>query len=250
VSATTWPPAPAGDSRWLALPGLVLVNLVPLALVVRGDLATEDLLLSYLVELYVLLALWAASRRRRPRGERGRLAGVRMNLQQRFAIVFLPLMAVLGLTWSVVAAVTWDRATAVGLAVTGTSIGIGLFLTLRQSTRGATAGMCLWRGVLLATGAWVGLGTAANYTELQGRSWDPAPLGEGWALPFGRALVEAGLALGVPAAVVPVLFVVVVRTVNEVLYEAYDVLRDSDQETRRTIRPPRDRATPTRAGER
>ncbi|RYP86195.1 hypothetical protein EKO23_09540 [Nocardioides guangzhouensis] len=71
-----------------------------------------------------------------------------------------------------------------------------------------TAGVWLWRLVLLATGAWVGLGTADNYADLQAHGWQPAHLGGAWASPFGQLLVEVGLALDVPASVIPTLFVV------------------------------------------
>ena len=221
--------APAsGRSRWLNLPGLALTNVVPLVLVTRDLLSTADLLLSYLFELYVLLALWGVQRRR-PRGSlaahppRRPLPG-----QQRFALWFFPTILVIGLTWSVFRVVAWDLGTLLGVAAMGISIAVGLVLSLRDAPRGVTTGAWLWRLLLLAIGAWIGLGTAENYTQLQAGGWVPGPLGDGWALPFGRALAEAGLTLGVPAAVVPVLFVVLVRTVNEVLYEAYDILRDAD----------------------
>jgi hypothetical protein len=220
--------SPSGRSRWLTLPGLALTNVVPLVLVTQGLMSTPDLLLSYLFELYVLLALWWVQRRR-PRGSLDDHAPrISLSWQQRFALRFVPTVAVVWLSWSVLSAVTWDAGTALAVAAMGISIAVGLVLSLREAPRGVTTGAWLWRMLLLATGAWVGLGTAENYTRLQGAGWVPGPLGEGWALPFGRAMAEAGLALGVPAAVVPVLFVVLVRTLNEVLYEAYDILRDAD----------------------
>ena len=252
-----------GRSRWFTLPGLALTNVVPLVLVTQDLLSTADLLMSYLLELYFLIGLWLWQRRPSPAREVP-YHRVPLTLQQRFALSFFPALAMLGLTWTVVGVVSWDLGTLLGVAAMGISIAVGLVLSLRDAPRGVTTGAWLWRLLLLATGAWVGLGTAENYTQLQDGGWVPGPLGEGWALPFGRAFVEAGLALGVSAAVVPVLFVVLVRTVNEVLYEAYDILRDADvdrrasrdalatmhaQRQRQHDQARRDSAAPTRAGD-
>ena len=224
-------PAP-GRSRWWTLPGLALTNVVPLVLVTQDLMSAADLLLSYLFELYVLLALWWVQRRR-PRGSLADHAPrFRPTVPQRVALWLVPTVVVAALSWSVLSAVSWDPGTALAVAAMGLSIAVGLVLSLREAPRGVTTGAWLWRLLLLATGAWVGLGTAGNYTQLQGTGWVPGPVGEGWALPFGRAMAETGLALGVSAAVVPVLFVVLVRTVNEVLYEAYDILRDADVDRR------------------
>jgi len=214
--------------RWWNLPGLVLANLVPLFLVLQGLMVTADLLLSYLFELYVLLALWLLQRRRPQGSLADHLPSRSFTRRQHVALWIIPAGVVIWLSWSVFAAVSWDPGTALAVAAMGVSIAVSLVLSLRDAPRGVTTGAWLWRMLLLATGAWVGLGTAENYTLLQSGGWDPAPLGSGWAMPFGRAMAEAGLALGVSAAVVPVLFVVLVRTLNEVLYESYDILRDAD----------------------
>ena len=177
--------SPPGRSRWLNLPGLALTNVVPLVLVTQGLMSTADLLLSYLFELYVLLALWWVQRRR-PRGSLADHAPrSSLTRQQRVRAVVLPDGRwSLWLSWSVLSAVSWDLGTALAVAAMGISIAVGLVLSLRDAPRGVTTGAWLWRMLLLATGAWVGLGTAENYTELQAGGWVPGPLGRGLGAPL------------------------------------------------------------------
>jgi hypothetical protein len=151
-----------GRSRWFTLPGLALTNVVPLALVTQDLLSTADLLMSYLLELYFLVGLWLWQRRPSPSRELPD-HHLPLSLQQRFALTLFPALAILGLTWTVLGVVSWDLGTLLGVAAMGTSIAVGLVLWLREAPRGVTTGAWLWRLLLLATGAWIGLGTAENY---------------------------------------------------------------------------------------
>ena len=205
--------------RWLALPGLAVSNLVPLWLVVRGSLETPDLLLSYLVEVLVLLAVWLLTR--------SRAAHRRLGKHLRAPLLVLALVVV-PVAVRVVGEVTFDLTTVLTVLVTCGSMAAGLLFAYRQSGRGIAFGAVAWRLVLLVTGAVVGLGTAHAYDDLVRHGWEPAELGSAWSYPFGELLVRAAMALDVAPLVIPALFVVMVRTLNEVLYETYDILRDGD----------------------
>ena len=205
--------------RWLALPGLAVSNLVPLWLVVRGSLETPDLLLSYLVEVLVLLAVWLLTR--------SRAAHRRLGKHLRAPLLVLALVVV-PVAVRVVGEVTFDLTTMLTVLVTCGSMAAGLLFAHRQSGRGIAFGAVAWRLVLLVTGAVVGLGTAHAYDDLVRHGWEPAELGSAWSYPFGELLVRAAMALDVAPLVIPALFVVMVRTLNEVLYETYDILRDGD----------------------
>ena len=205
--------------RWLALPGLAVSNLVPLWLVVRGSLETPDLLLSYLVEVLVLLAVWLLTR--------SRAAHRRLGKHLRAPLLVLALVVV-PVAVRVVGEVTFDLTTVLTVLVTCGSMAAGLLFAHRQSGRGVRFGAVAWRLVLLVTGAVVGLGTAHAYDDLVRHGWEPAELGSAWSYPFGELLVRAAMALDVAPLVIPALFVVMVRTFNEVLYETYDILRDGD----------------------
>ena len=205
--------------RWLALPGLALSNLIPLWLVVRGSLETPDLLLSYLVEVLVLLVMWLLT---------GSRAAYRRHGKHLRTLLVVLAIIVVSVAVRVVAEVTFDLTTVLTVLVTCGSMAAGLLFAHRQSGRGVRFGGVAWRLVLLVIGAVVGLGTAHAYDDLVRHGWEPADLGSAWSYPFGELLVRAALALDVAPLVIPALFVIVVRTLNEVLYETYDILRDGD----------------------
>ena len=152
---------------WLALPTLFAVNLVPLWLVVRGHLETADLLLSYVLELVVLVVLWDRRTLRRSIRNHGK------NLLGPLGLGALVFGAA---TVRVLGEVTWDWGTLAAVLTTCISMGFGVFLSVRESGKGITTGAILWRLLLLVTGAVVGIGTAHAYGELVAHGWEPARL--------------------------------------------------------------------------
>lgn len=228
----------SGTSRWWSLVGLTATNLLPLWFALRGSLDTADLLLCYVLEAWLVTGLWLRDRRRPRRAPATRWSR-RPSSDGALRLVGMLALGVtlVVLSVRVVRRVTWDGDTLGVVVATTLSIGLGLWLAARQRSGPTRPGSVAWRVVLLFTGAAVGLGTADNLAVLVPRGWEPSRLGTFWAEPFGRWLVELGQAVGVAPVVVPTLFVVVVRTLNEVLYEAYDILRDADVEAGRARAP-------------
>ncbi|WP_122818517.1 hypothetical protein [Nocardioides pantholopis] len=221
--------------RWSAVPTLLVVNLLPLWLVLDGRLETPDLLMTYAVEASVLMVLAAPTVPglvRAASREQGFQAGAGVLL-----VVITVIGTVASLTTNIARQVSWDLGSVLSIAAVGVSVAIGLVLSWRRHGspvpgRGGPVGAFAWRFLLLVAGGGLGLGSAQAWERLVAHGWEPAPLGDRWAQPAGEQLVEWGIALDLPTAVVPALFVVLVRTLNEVLHEIYLICKDLDAEDR------------------
>jgi hypothetical protein len=217
--------------RWAPVVLLLAVNLLPLWLVLDGKVETPDLLMAYAVETCVLLLLALP----RVPGMLLRLAGQDLRMGLGGGALALGVVLSVGfLTDRVAAQVTWDRSSWLVLAGVGGSLAFGLWLGWRRHGspvpgRRAAFGAFAWRYLLLVVGARIGLDAAESYEHLLERGWEPAALGDGWAYPVGNQLIEGAISLDVPSAVIPAFFLVLVRTVNEVLHEVYLVCRELDE---------------------
>lgn len=213
---------------------LLVTNLLPLWLVLDGTVDTADLLMSYVLETWVLLLLalprvpallrWAFS------GRQGIRAGLGLVV-----VLVLVVAGTVAITRRVAAEVAWDAGSVLGILGVAVSLVVGLVLTWwRHGSpvpgRTGAAGAFAWRFVLLVCGGAIGLSAAASYADLLAHGWEPAALGDGWAYPFGQRLVEAAIAIDVPAAAIPAFFLVSVRTVNEVLHEVFLALTDGPED--------------------
>lgn len=214
--------------RWVPVVLLLVSNLLPLWLVLDGSADTADLLMAYVLETWVLLLLALPQAPAVVRW--GFAGGLRAGLGL-VLILVLVVAATLGTTRRVASEVTWDRASVLGILGVAAGLVVSLGITWwRHGSpvpgRAGAAGAFAWRFVLLVCGAVVGLSAAASYDDLLAHGWEPAALGDGWAYPIGQRLIEAAIALDVPAAVIPAFFLVSVRTVNEVLHEVFLAVTD------------------------
>lgn len=203
---------------WSMLPVVAVSNLVPLWLVVTGRMATADLLMAYVVDMWVAMLLAALHRRQMWAKVRAHISSLKDFLGAVFGLLIV-LGVVGGLSFEVITAVTWDKASVLSITSVCACQAVGLW-----SNREVDWGGLSWRFLLLAIGAGFGLATAQGYARLSEHGWQPAELGGGWLTPVGESLAGWMLDTQVPAATIPAIILVTYRTANELLFVLWRVL--------------------------
>lgn len=226
-------------SRWAGLAGIAIGNVLPLYLVWTGRLEIGDLVLVYFLELLVAYVLLLVALP-------GGLARGRDGLRLVGAMLLGGLVLGLVLALYTSRHVTWDGTTLGVVALTLASSSIGFVASVRRRGgrwRDGLGGAFGWRFVLMVV-ALVAAGAGDAQARLVAAGWEPHDFGRGWALPAGELLTRCALALELPPVVVAAGILCTYRLVNEVLYEAYDILRDEAVSARAAAPAP---ATPDRA---
>ncbi|KRF35370.1 DUF6498-containing protein [Nocardioides sp. Soil805] len=224
-------PAP---SRWSGLVGIAVGNLLPLVLVWTGRLEVGDLVLVYFLELVVayVLLLVALPGGLVPGWDGLKLVG---------AMLLGGLVLGLVLALYTFRHVTWDATTLGVVALTLASSSVGFVASTwrrRDRWRDGLGGAFGWRFALMCV-ALMAASAGDAQAGLLAAGWQPHEFGRGWALPAGELLTRCALALDLSPVVVAAGILCTYRLVNELLYEAFDILRDEALSERRVAAPAR-----------
>lgn len=210
-----------------ALLPIAISNLLPLVFAAQGWLATPDLLFAYFLEMVTWLLIAASV------GANWRLLGAACLEEPRliFGVILVPI-ALAGGGLLIAEQVTWDLLSIISIVGVAGSCLITLWFTVRKRDGGrprSHLGSLAWRVLLFVVGGVLGLSASQQYQELVAHGWEPARLQSEPFLLVVQRLAQWAVDSNLSADLIPIIFIVAVRTLNEVGLELYRTVRDADQ---------------------